>query len=142
MDKKKKKFIIGSLIIIGATIYLVVTGISRTSIYYMHVSELLERGDSIYNQGVRVEGKVLSGSIIKGPSPLIVDFKITDGEKDIPVHYKGVIPDMFDDDRDVVIEGVFKPSGEFEARTIMTSCPSKYEAEQETSPLKKFQKKT
>jgi cytochrome c-type biogenesis protein CcmE len=140
MDKKKKKFIFGSLIIVCAIIYLVFLGISKTSIYYMKVDELLAKEATFYNQTVRIEGKVLAGSIKKGPSPMSVEFRITDGKKNFPVRYEGVIPDMFEDERAVVIEGIYASTGTFSADTLMTSCPSKYEEEQKQSDLKKLQK--
>lgn len=134
MNKKQIKFITGSIIIVVAIGYLVVTGISKTSVYYLTVSELLSKGDSVFGQGVRVEGKVMDGSIKKDPSALKVDFKITDSSKDISVHYEGVIPDLFEEGRDVVVEGKYTREGIFVAHTLLTSCPSKYEAEGKSHP--------
>ena len=128
MNKKQLKFIFGSFIIVVSIGYLVVTGISKTAVYYLTVSELLSKGSTVYGEGVRVEGKVVGGSIMKDPSALKVDFKITDGNKDIPIHYEGVIPDLFKDDRDVVVEGKYTHEGVFRAHTLLTSCPSKYES--------------
>jgi cytochrome c-type biogenesis protein CcmE len=130
MNKKQLKFVIGSIIIVAAIGYLVVTGISKTSVYYLTVSELISKGDSVFGQGIRVEGKVMDGSIKKDPSALKVDFKITDSSKDISVHYEGVIPDLFKDGRDVVVEGKYTREGIFVAHTLLTSCPSKYESEE------------
>ncbi|MBI3814107.1 MAG: cytochrome c maturation protein CcmE [Nitrospinae bacterium] len=134
MNKKQIKFIAGSIIIVAAIGYLVVTGISKTSVYYLTVSELLSKGDSVFGQGIRVEGKVMDGSIKKAPSALKVDFKITDSSKDISVHYEGVIPDLFEDGRDVVVEGKYSREGVFMAHTLLTSCPSKYESKGKSHP--------
>lgn len=128
MNKKQLKFVIGSIVIVAAIGYLVVTGITRTSVYYLTVGELLSKGDSVYGEGVRVEGKVMGGSIKKDSTALKVDFKITDGNKDIAIHYEGIIPDLFEDDRDVVVEGKYTREGVFKAHTLLTSCPSKYES--------------
>ncbi|MBI3601268.1 MAG: cytochrome c maturation protein CcmE [Nitrospinae bacterium] len=136
MNKKQIKFIAGSIIIVAAIGYLVVTGISKTSVYYLTVSELLSKGDSVFGQGIRVEGKVMDGSIKKAPSALKVDFKITDSSKDISVHYEGVIPDLFEDGRDVVVEGKYSREGVFMAHTLLTSCPSKYESKGKSHPEK------
>ena len=46
----------------------------------------------------------------------------------MPVAYDGILPDMFAEGREVVVEGRFQEDG-LAARQIMTSCPSKYEPE-------------
>lgn len=129
MTKKQIKFTVGSLIIVASVIYLIYTGVSQTSVYFFTVSELLERKDTISNEGVRVNGTVVPGSINKHDSNLKVNFKITDSKKNILVHYEGIIPDMFKENIDVVIEGTVDTNGNFNANTLLTSCPSKYEAE-------------
>jgi len=134
MNKKQLKFVIGSIVIVAAIGYLVVTGITRTSVYYLKVNELLSKGDSIYDKGVRVEGKVVDGSIKKDPTALKVDFRITDGTKDMTIHYEGIIPDLFKDGRDVVVEGKYTREGIFKAHTLLTSCPSKYESADKDHP--------
>lgn len=47
----------------------------------------------------------------------------------LPVRYNGILPDMFADGRDVIVEGKVE-NGVFHARTLLTTCPSKYEADQ------------
>ncbi|MEW6272934.1 MAG: cytochrome c maturation protein CcmE, partial [Thermodesulfobacteriota bacterium] len=47
----------------------------------------------------------------------------------LPVRYNGIRPDMFADGRDVIVEGKVE-SGVFHAKTLLTTCPSKYEADQ------------
>ena len=44
--------------------------------------------------------------------------------------YTGILPDMFAEGREVVVEGRYESPG-LKAKQIMTSCPSKYEAERE-----------
>jgi cytochrome c-type biogenesis protein CcmE len=47
----------------------------------------------------------------------------------VPVHYQGILPDMFAEGRDVIVEGRYDAGNTLAAKTIMTSCPSKYEPE-------------
>lgn len=47
----------------------------------------------------------------------------------LPVRYNGILPDMFGDGRDVIVEGKVE-GGVFHAKTLLTTCPSKYEADQ------------
>ncbi|MFM7140653.1 MAG: cytochrome c maturation protein CcmE [Alphaproteobacteria bacterium] len=48
----------------------------------------------------------------------------------LPVSYNGILPDMFADGRDVIVEGRVV-DGVFHAKSLLTTCPSKYEAEKQ-----------
>jgi cytochrome c-type biogenesis protein CcmE len=42
---------------------------------------------------------------------------------------------MFKDGGEVVVEGILDEHGVFHANTLLTSCPSKYEAEKEAGKM-------
>ncbi len=136
MKNNKKKFIVGSVAIVSAILYLIYAGISSSSLYFLTVPEVIAKEQTIYGKGLRVEGKVLAGSIDKNDKTMHVAFKIGEEGSTIPVEYTGVVPDLFKDEQKVVVEGQLLSNGTFHANTLMTSCPSKYEAmksEQEAS---------
>lgn len=124
--KKKKKFIIAGTIILGIVGYLIYTGIRDLGVYYFTVNELKMK--KIYNQGVRVGGKVAPGSIQWNPAQMDLKFLLTDGKESIKVFYKGIVPDAFKDDNEVLVEGKYLPDGNFTAVTLLAKCPSKYKA--------------
>ena len=69
---------------------------------------------------------------VKGNQPtlfadLTLRFQMTDGDRAVPVSYRGVIPDTFGDKGEVVVEGVYRADGIFDASFLMAKCPSKYE---------------
>lgn len=131
---KKTRFIIGGLLIIGTLVYLGYSGMQGSMVYYLTVNELMARAaadQSIYGEGVRVSGKVVSGSIERDSMAREIKFKIIDnqgnGGKPLPVFYRGTPPDLFKNGVDVVVEGEYTRDGTFLAKTLLTSCPSKYE---------------
>jgi cytochrome c-type biogenesis protein CcmE len=128
---KNRRFIIGATIIVAAVAYLVYTGIRETSVYYLTIDEFLSRREAVANEGIRVAGRVGAESVKWNPSTLDLRFRLAsfDGRDGVDVAYNGVLPDMFAEGRDVIVEGTYSPSGTFRARTLLTSCPSKYEAE-------------
>ena len=134
--KGKSKFFIGVLVIVGAVGYLIYTGIRETSTYYLTIEEFLPKREALANEGVRVAGRVQAGSIRWDPKDLRLSFVLgpfKDGASDqpagVPVHYQGILPDMFAEGRDVIVEGRYGAESALAAKTIMTSCPSKYEPE-------------
>lgn len=97
-------------------------------VYYLTVSELKARADSLYSQGLRVSGKVAPGSIQWNSRALELRFQLVDKGQMLSVAYHGVKPDMFKEGAQVVVEGKYRSPGLFGAQTLLTSCPSKYEA--------------
>ncbi len=132
MKNKQIKFIIGSALIVLAVGYLITTSISTTSKFFFTVDELQAAGSQYHGAGLKVKGPVVNGSINRNPdNRLLVSFRIEENKSTLPVTYKGITPDMFEDGREVVVEGTLGRDGVFHANTLMTSCPSKYEAEKE-----------
>ena len=130
MKHKKVRFLVGSLLIVGAIGYLITMGISNTSQYFFTVDELLSQKVSYAGSGLKVKGNVVNGSIQRDPNDYLnVMFSIEEKESSLKVAYQGVTPDMFADGREVVVEGTLGEDGVFHANTLLTSCPSKYEAE-------------
>ncbi len=112
--------------------FLIYSAASETSVYYMTIAEFSAKKDSLANEGVRIAGRVRDGTVHWEPRDLDLKFALADFEAPanagVPVHYNGILPDMFAEGRDVIVEGKYGNDGVFHAHTIMTSCPSKYQA--------------
>ena len=96
--------------------------------YYYTVSELLSQGNSIHLENVRVNGVVSPGSVEQETDTLNTTFTLTDGEEQLQVNYHGILPQTFEEGKEIIIEGRYNPNGTFEASAILTKCPSKYTA--------------
>jgi len=115
---------------VGALIWL---SMRSTTVYYMEVGELTSQGSQAYDQQLRVAGKVQPGSIQRAGTDL--RFRAQDSTGAVNVVYTGVVPDIFADDVEVVVEGRYTPSGTFEANTLLAKCPSKFETKPGTSAV-------
>lgn len=123
---KRLKYVIGVLIIVICIVFLAVRGFKKTGVYYLTVSEVSERKDSLKEKPFRVDGIVVSGSIEWNPEKLFLKFELTDGEETLPVLHKGIKPDLLRDGKEVVVEGTLGKDGIFNATKLITKCPSKY----------------
>jgi len=123
---RKKKFLIGGIIVFLAIGYLGFIGFQSSATYYYTVSELMEQGSSIYGENVRVKGQVAPGSVEQEAAGHGLKFVIIEGEKSLPVAYQGVVPDTFKVGTEVVVEGQLNSAGVFQAHTLMPQCPSRY----------------
>ena len=88
--------------------------------------EVLEKNRNFpkYKQ-LRVLGVVKEGSIINNMDGSII-FVIEEDGSSMIVEYKGIIPDIFDDGVEAVVEGDFRGST-FKAEKLFAKCPTKYE---------------
>jgi len=80
---------------------------------------------------MRVSGDVVTGTIVKDFKKQYLEFNMSDAEgKAMKVVYNGIIPDTFKEDIQVIVEGKYDVNDQtFHAATVLTKCPSKYEAD-------------
>jgi cytochrome c-type biogenesis protein CcmE len=124
----RRRFVVGAVLIAGAVSWLVYAGIRSTSMYYFEVDEFLARRAQLVDEDLRVKGWVRQGTVKWDPRTNDLAFELArqDGADPVSVSYRGVLPDMFAEGREVVVEGRWT-GGALAARQVMTSCPSKYE---------------
>lgn len=129
--KARTRVLIGGALVVGTVGYLMASGIKDTGVYFLTPSELATRVNadpSFYNVGVKMGARVVHGSIERDVASQTISFKVTDGTQNYPVIYRGLAPDTFADDVDVVVEGRLMPDGTFHATTLLAKCGSKYES--------------
>lgn len=128
---KKLKLILATTIILGAFGYLMFSGFNNAKAYYMTIDEVMasEGKGKVGNQNLKVSGKVIGQSVKWEPSKPELRFEIisNDQKEIMPVVYKGVKPDNFNDGIDVIVDGKYTVEQVFLANKVMTKCPSKYE---------------
>jgi cytochrome c-type biogenesis protein CcmE len=130
----KWKFLIGGLLILGAIAYVTVSSFQTNAIYYLTLQEMNAQRGSLINQPVRINAPLDKSSIQFDDKTLTLRFNLKDGNLVLPVVYKGVKPDTFEQGESVVAEGKLGADGTFQASTLLVKCPSKYESGAPTNP--------
>jgi cytochrome c-type biogenesis protein CcmE len=128
--KPRTKFLIGGALVIGTAGYLAASAIKDTGVYYLTPAELQTKTRSdptFYETGVKVGARVVKGSIVRDPGGRQVAFKMTDGAQTYDVVYRGITPDTFTDEVDIVVEGRLGRDQTFRATTLLAKCASRYE---------------
>jgi cytochrome c-type biogenesis protein CcmE len=128
--RARTKFIIGGSLVIITVGYLMASGIKETGVYYLTPTELAVKigtDHSFYNVGVKMGARVVKGSITRDVASQTITFRATDGAHTYPVVYRGLAPDTFTDEVDVVVEGRLQTDGTFRATTLLAKCGSRYE---------------
>ena len=151
---RKSKFLFGSFLIVAAVGGLIYSAVQETSAYFLTMEEYAAAANSHEGKSLRLAGRVSEDSIDWDPMSLDLAFGMEptpaiqeihperelvvlpkDAVRTLRVQYNGILPDMFAEGRDVIVEGKVR-EGVMEADTLLTTCPSKYEAEltEESTP--------
>ncbi len=132
--KNTSVYLVAALLFIAGLGYLVFTGLGENSVYFLNVSEALALEPGKLNQA-RLFGTVSSDHVDTAEGNLGVSFFLADktnANQSIRVEYAGVVPDTFKPGVEVIVEGAYKQNaGIFNAKTLMTKCPSKYKKNQD-----------
>lgn len=138
--KGKYKIIIAIMVVATGISYLVFAGVKDTFVYYLTIDELMEKVPEVYNDKVRISGTVVTGSIDNNIDHSL-KFKITDGDDVIDVEYGGIVPDIFAEDVEAVVEGTLNKQNVFKADLLLAKCPTKYESEDQLNKPNGYQYK-
>jgi cytochrome c-type biogenesis protein CcmE len=96
--------------------------------YYKHVDEVMSTRQDWEGKRLQLHGFVVAGSIFVNPGTLEYKFKVHNKRSVVDASYKGVVPDTFKDDSEVVLKGRLTSQGfHTEPNGVMAKCPSKYD---------------
>ena len=134
--KSSKRLYVAAMVLFLACVGgLAFLGFSENSVYFLNVSEALAMpADKL--QSARLFGTVKAEGIDMAEHGKGVSFLLEDKDdtgKTLLVVYRGQVPDTFKAGAEVIVEGGFAADqSRFEAGTLMTKCPSKYQKENRT----------
>jgi cytochrome c-type biogenesis protein CcmE len=129
MSHKTTKIGMTSLVLLLALGGLFYTTLSEGTEYYKHVDEVMRQPDQWYGKRLQLHGFVEKGSILVKRDTLDYKFTIHSNGATVPATYRGIVPDTFKSDAEVVVKGTLGPNGfTVEPNGVMAKCPSKYEA--------------
>ncbi len=132
--RRDRRFFAGLVGVTAVVTWLIWTGISDTMVYYLTPSELLARAETdelFQERGVKVSGNVVPGTVSASSEELLHTFMVMDPDHpdvQITVHFRHPLPDTFNEEAEVVMDGRYRGDGVFEASEVLTKCGSRYEA--------------
>lgn len=110
MKKKTRRLYIAlvGLCALGAIAALVLAALEDDIVFFFSPTEVIEQGNIDLDRRIRIGGLVEAGSVEKAADGVTNIFVVTDMANTIPVHYKGLLPDLFREGQGVVAEGYFR----------------------------------
>ena len=134
--KQRRLTMIGGALAVLAIAAGLVLNAMRDSIVFFSTPAMVAEKKIQPGQRFRLGGMVEQGSLKRGDN-LAVNFTVSDGKAQLPVAYKGILPDLFREGQGVVAEGAIDPAGVFKADTVLAKHDETYMPKEVADALKK-----
>jgi cytochrome c-type biogenesis protein CcmE len=127
MKKRHKRiiFIMTSLAALCLAAWLVLGAFRNNLVFFFSPTQVTAKEAPI-GRTFRIGGLVQTGSLKRDTDGLTIRFVVTDTANNLPVVYKGILPDLFKEGRGCVAQGKVGPDGTFYADQIMAKHDENY----------------
>ena len=123
---RKRRLILVALVLLAASVAaLFITMALQENINYLHTPTEVLEGKAPENARFRLGGVVCEGSVQRTEGSLDIRFAITDRVRQVPVHFKGILPDMFKEGTSVIASGKME-NGAFTATEVLAKHDETY----------------
>ena len=102
--QKRMVTVVAILAGVGIATTFALKAFNQNLLYYYSPSQIAQ-GQAPANRSFRVGGLVQNNSLHRQPGSLEVTFVVTDFQKEIPVSYTGVLPDLFREGQGIIARG-------------------------------------
>jgi|TARA_Y100000389_G_scaffold134272_1_gene131733 cytochrome c-type biogenesis protein CcmE len=116
-------FVVIILITLVLSVFLVLKSLEENVVYFQSPSEI-NSSVELNKKKIRIGGMVKKESISVNADE--INFIITDFKNEINVSYKGAIPNLFEEEKGVVAEGILKDRNFFSATKILAKHDENY----------------
>ena len=121
--KLRTLFLVILLSSIILTIFLVLKSLEENVVYFLSPTDVKSLNELTQDK-IRIGGMVKDNSININSDK--INFIITDFENEINVVYSGLVPNLFQENKGVVAEGVLKDKNYFKAEKILAKHDENY----------------
>ena len=122
---KRIALILGGLLVLGGVAALVLNAFQSNLVFFFSPTQVAA-GEAPKGKPFRIGGMVKEGSIRREADGVTLRFVITDTDKDMPVAYKGILPDLFKEGKGAVAQGKLGEDGLFTASEVLAKHDENY----------------
>jgi cytochrome c-type biogenesis protein CcmE len=108
-----------------AAVLLAMLGLKDRSAYFYTPAEIAA-GKATPGEAVRLGGMVEKGSIEHLADGVTIRVRVGDGKAEVPVLFRGIVPDLFREGSGAVAEGRMSADGTFVADNILAKHDERY----------------
>ena len=122
---KRVAFIVAGLTGLAIAAYLVASAFRNNLVFFFSPTQVAAK-EAPVDRTFRIGGLVQEGTLKRESDGLTVRFTVTDTAANIPVVYKGILPDLFKEGRGCVAQGKLGSDGVFHADQVLAKHDENY----------------
>ncbi|HPT49204.1 MAG TPA: cytochrome c maturation protein CcmE [Accumulibacter sp.] len=122
---KRIALILGGLAILALAATLVLNAFRSNLVFFFTPTQVVA-GEAPKGKNFRIGGMVKEGSLHREADGVTLRFVVTDTDKEMPVAYKGILPDLFREGKGVVAQGKLGDDGLFVASEVLAKHDENY----------------
>jgi cytochrome c-type biogenesis protein CcmE len=122
---KRIAMIAGGLAALGAAAAFVLAAFRENLVFFFTPTQVEAKAVPA-GRAFRIGGMVVPGSVKRRADGVTVQFLVTDTAKDVPVVYRGILPDLFKEGKGVVTQGKLGDDGVFYASEVLAKHDENY----------------
>lgn len=134
--QRRMVLVVGVLVGVAAAGGLALMALRENVMFFFAPADIVA-GKAPVQKRFRLGGMVKPGSVHRKEGSLDINFVVTDFKHDIPLHFTGVMPDLFRENQGVVAHGVLTAQGQFLADEILAKHDENYMPPEVAAAIKK-----
>lgn len=117
--------ILGGIGVLGLVAALVLNAFQSNLVFFFSPTQVAA-GEAPKGKPFRIGGLVKEGSLQREADGVTLRFVVTDTEQELPVAFKGILPDLFREGRGAVAQGRLNDNGVFVASEVLAKHDENY----------------
>jgi cytochrome c-type biogenesis protein CcmE len=134
--RKRLAIAAGVLLALAAATALVLNAFRSNLVFFFTPSQVAA-GEAPQLRPFRLGGLVRAGSLQR--EGVQIRFVVTDTQREVPVVYQGLLPDLFKEGKGVVAQGTLGPDGVFAAHEVLAKHDENYMPPEAADALRQAQ---
>jgi cytochrome c-type biogenesis protein CcmE len=122
---KRLALVAAGLVALAAAAALGLNALRSNLVFFYTPTQIAAR-EAPAGAALRVGGLVQAGSVRREGDGVSVRFVVTDTAHELPVVYRGILPDLFKEGKGVVAQGELGPDGVFRASQVLAKHDENY----------------
>jgi cytochrome c-type biogenesis protein CcmE len=138
MKNRHKRLVLASTAFctLALAVSLVIYAFRQNMVFFFTPTQVLA-GEAPQGRSFRIGGLVEAGSVQRQADGVTVRFIVSDTVQKIPVAYRGILPDLFKEEKGVVAQGKLGTDGLFLADEVLAKHDENYMPPEAAYALKK-----
>ena len=122
--KSRLTIFVTLFVVVSFLVYFIFKSLEENVVYFFSPTDIFNKKEVFLNKKIRVGGLVKKNSINKQSDQ--INFIITDLKNEIIVSYKGMVPNLFLEEKGVIAEGKLQDKKYFIAEKILAKHDENY----------------